>query len=153
MYSRLLIPADQPPQPGPVQTEIAPIPFKKSNISGMKSTTKTLSSRMRSSYHLGFGTLTIGHNPSHSDEGGDTAVARFAFASWFLDWAITITSRKQNGILNISLQPQCLVKDNSPIFLACALGNQQAVADLIAAGKASPLDATLNGMSPLTVSI
>lgn len=144
--------ANPPPQQVPLQTESVPGPFKKSNTSSTKKPTEAWSIAKGSSYYLGFGTLTLGQLYSHSAEEDGNAAARFAFASWFLDWAFTITSKRRNGILNISLQPKCLVKGNAPIFLACASGDGKAVADLIAGGKASPFDTTLNGITPLAVS-
>ncbi|KAK5051481.1 hypothetical protein LTR84_003133 [Exophiala bonariae] len=134
-----------------VQTEIVPAPSEKPPSSYTNKATRGRSIVTSSSHYLGLGTLTLGRLYSRSAEEGDTAAARFTFASWFLDWAITITSRKYNGILNISLQPQCLVKADAPIFLACAIGDHKAVADLIATGKASPFDTTFNGMTPLAV--
>lgn len=135
------------------QTEVIPMSSDKSNIPQTKRPAKVSSVIRHSSYNVGVGTLTIGQVHSRTDEEGDCVAARFAFAPWFLNWALTITSRKHNGILNISLQPKCLVRANAPIFAACARGDREAITHLISTGKASPSDTTLNGTTPLIVGI
>jgi hypothetical protein len=135
------------------ENEDVPMSVNKSNIPHANSVTKASSVIGRSRYYFGVGTLTIGHTGSRTDGEDDSVTARFAFAPWLLDWAITITSRKHNGILNISLQPMCLVKADAPIFRACASGDKETVACLINTGKASPFDTTLNGATPLIVGI
>lgn len=89
------------------------------------------SASMDSSYSIGVGTLTIGYIKSRSVEEDDAVITRFVFSPRILDWAMAATFRKQDGIFNITLQPMRLVKINAPIFRACALGDTEAVTNLI----------------------
>ncbi|KEF57133.1 uncharacterized protein A1O9_07323 [Exophiala aquamarina CBS 119918] len=115
VLARLLnITHSPPPKQSCEHTVATPSPFQKPNICRLNSDVKSMPAISRSSYSLGLGRLTVSHGKPRSDEEGDAVTARFAFAPWVLDWAITTTFRKHNGILNISLQPKCLGKHRLP---------------------------------------
>jgi hypothetical protein len=105
-------------------------------------------------FQLGIGVLEVRQVPNSSGRShpslGDTMV-QFRFADWFLRWAISIAICREIENLKITIRTYHLVSSSSAIFQACALGDDQTVARLIRAGKASAFDTTSKGVTPLHV--
>ncbi|KIW13196.1 hypothetical protein PV08_08383 [Exophiala spinifera] len=108
-------------------------------------------------FHLGIGVLVVRQSkttravPLSSLEGTTETMVQFRFSDWFLRWGFKIAVGREFGAFKTTIIPQRLVPEDSAIFQACALGDDEAVARLIREGKASPFDTTSSGVTPLLV--
>lgn len=115
---------------------------------------KAGASHSETTLQLGIGVLVVRHIHTTSGEDDsplDETRVQFRFAHWFLSWGVMIAVGRDFGKFKITIRPHRLVRGDAPIFQACALGDDQAVAQLIQEGRASPFDTTSEGVTPLLV--
>jgi hypothetical protein len=114
------------------------------------------SSHSETIYHLGIGTLVVRvkKDPKmiHPRPYLEENQIQFHLALWFINRGITITTAREFGTLQATLKPCHFVSYDSPIFRACASGDDDAIRRLIDSGQASPFDTTYSGLTPLHVS-
>jgi hypothetical protein len=105
-------------------------------------------------FQLGIGALVVRQMPNRRGKtcpSLEETIIQFRFADWFLRWAISIAICPEIENLKITIRTYCLVPSSSAIFQACALGDDQTVAQLIREGRASAFDMTSKGVTPLHV--
>ena len=112
--------------------------------------------RSETIYHLGIGTLVVRMKKDpkmiHPRPSVEEDQIQYHLSLWFINRGITIATTREFGTLQATLRPYHFVSCDSPIFRACASGNDDAIRRLIDTGQASPFDTTYSGMTPLHVS-
>ena len=132
--------------------------FQSRSVSG-RNTEKNAAMRSfhsETTYHLGIGTLVVRMKKDpkmiHPHPYLEEDQIQFHLALWFVNWGITITTARELGTLQATLRPCHFVSCDSPIFRACASGDDDAIRRLINSRQASPFDTTYSGLTPLHVS-
>jgi hypothetical protein len=121
-----------------------------------KKNASTRSFRSETIYHLGIGTLVVRMKKDpkmiHPGPSVEEDQIQYHLSLRFINRGITFTTTREFGTLQATLRPYHFVSCDSPIFRACASGNDDAIRRLIDAGQASPFDTTYSGLTPLHVS-
>lgn len=140
-----------PPEIDPVTTNLANL---ESPVTRARTT--RCSSRL-AMYNLGIARiLTRAQNSPPEPEAGNSAPTKslkksISFASWLFNHMVTLKYACGVGKVWVTLQIDRLVRPDAEIFHLCAAGDALGVQKLIADGKASPLDVTYEGVTPLMV--